>query len=105
MIDREQVLVGSMNLDPRSRTSNTEIGLWIDSPVLAQAVARRFDEAVAPTRAWRVRWVDDLHGVPQVAWEAEEDGKLQRVFHEPRAALWRRALSRLFSAFVPEALL
>ena len=105
VIDREQVLVGSMNLDPRSRTSNTEIGLWIDSPVLAQAVARRFDEAVAPTRAWRVRWLDDAHGVPQVAWEAEEDGKLQRVFHEPLAALWRRALSRLFSVFLPEALL
>jgi putative cardiolipin synthase len=105
VIDREQVLVGSMNLDPRSRLSNTELGLWVNSPVLAQALARRFDEAVAPTRAWRVRWVDDGREVPHLAWEAEENGDRQRLLHEPQAALWRRALSRLFSLIVPEALL
>ena len=105
VIDREQALVGSMNLDPRSRVSNTEIGLWVDSPVLAQALARRFDEAVAPTRAWRVRWVEDTPGVPHLAWEAEDNGDGHRVLHEPQAALWRRALSRLFSLIVPEALL
>ena len=74
------------------------------APAISPA-ARTIRSWTSTKAPWRVRWDDDVHGVPQVAWEAEEDGKLQRVFHEPRAALWRRALSRLFSAFVPEALL
>jgi len=105
VIDREQVLIGSMNLDPRSRLSNTEIGLWIDSPVLAQAVARRFDEAVAPTRAWHVQRIDDGRTVPHLAWDAEVGGQAQRTLHEPQAALWRRALAALLRRIVPEALL
>jgi putative cardiolipin synthase len=38
VIDRRQLFVGSLNLDHRSAWSNTEAGLLIDSPQLAQGI-------------------------------------------------------------------
>jgi putative cardiolipin synthase len=39
VIDRERAFVGSMNLDPRSEILNSEMGVIIDSPPLARALA------------------------------------------------------------------
>jgi phosphatidylserine/phosphatidylglycerophosphate/cardiolipin synthase-like enzyme len=50
--DREQLFIGSMNFDQRCRHSNTEIGLIIDSPVLAQQTAMRFEAMVQPGNAY-----------------------------------------------------
>jgi len=38
VIDRRQLFVGSLNLDQRSAWSNTEAGLLIDSPLLAEGI-------------------------------------------------------------------
>ena len=40
VIDRERVFIGSMNLDPRSWGINSEMGVIVDSPDLARALAR-----------------------------------------------------------------
>ena len=53
-VDRRRVFVGSFNFDPRSARLNTEMGLVIDSPMLAQQLAERFDTA-APLVAYEVR--------------------------------------------------
>ena len=53
-VDRRRVFVGSFNFDPRSARLNTEMGLVIDSPALAQQLAERFDTA-APLAAYEVR--------------------------------------------------
>jgi putative cardiolipin synthase len=53
-VDRRRVFVGSFNFDPRSARLNTEMGLVIDSPALAQQLAERFDTA-APLVAYEVR--------------------------------------------------
>lgn len=37
IVDREHLFIGSMNFDPRSLELNTEIGLFINSPELAQS--------------------------------------------------------------------
>ena len=39
VFDRKRVFIGSMNFDQRSKHLNTEIGLIIDSPELAQQTA------------------------------------------------------------------
>ena len=39
VVDRRHVFIGSMNLDPRSANINTEGGVFIDSPPLAEDVA------------------------------------------------------------------
>ncbi|MBL8350381.1 MAG: phospholipase D family protein [Burkholderiaceae bacterium] len=57
-VDGGKVFVGSFNFDPRSALLNTEMGLVIDSPVLAAGVSRMFDE-VAPLGAYEVRLKPD----------------------------------------------
>ena len=40
VIDQQVVLLGSLNLDPRSARRNTELGIAIDSPALAREALR-----------------------------------------------------------------
>ena len=102
VVDRRHVVVGSMNLDPRSRDTNTEIALLIDSTALGQTLGQLFDEAAQPARSWRVRWTEPTAGVPHLRWHAEDRGVPVQTDHEPQAGLWRRALSRLLRAIAPE---
>ena len=43
-VDRSRVFVGSFNMDPRSVRFNTEMGLVIDSPQLAEAISSGLDQ-------------------------------------------------------------
>jgi putative cardiolipin synthase len=54
VIDREFVYVGSLNMDPRSFHLNTEIGLLIAAPTLAEDIAGLVEQDMAPGNAWRV---------------------------------------------------
>jgi len=53
-VDRSRIFVGSFNFDQRSARLNTEMGLVIDSPALAQRLAEVFDTTV-PLIAYEVR--------------------------------------------------
>ncbi|MCO5399556.1 phospholipase D family protein [Ralstonia soli] len=99
VVDRSTLFVGSMNIDPRSIGLNTETGLIIRSPVLAQAVAKLFDDAVGSS-AYRVTKVDG-----QLRWTAHQDGKEIVVDHEPDVGLGRRAWIQMLAPFTPEELL
>jgi len=57
-VDNERIFVGSFNLDQRSARLNTEMGVVIDSPTLAQRLASAFDSQV-PLIAWEVRLLPD----------------------------------------------
>jgi len=57
-VDRSRIFVGSFNFDQRSALLNTEMGLVIDSPTLAQALAATFDSTV-PLIAYEVRLAPD----------------------------------------------
>jgi putative cardiolipin synthase len=57
-VDRSRIFVGSFNFDQRSAKLNTEMGLVISSPVLAQGLARFFDVEV-PMLAYEVRLAPD----------------------------------------------
>ena len=48
------VLVGSMNLDPRSMKLNTELGVLVESRELAAQVRRQLERELAARNAWRV---------------------------------------------------
>lgn len=105
VVDRRHLVVGSMNLDPRSRLSNTELGLLVDSPPLAAQLAGLFDEAVAPARAFRVRRAEGGGAEAPLRWHTEDDGRPVQHVREPLTSVWRRALSRLLQAIAPEELL
>jgi putative cardiolipin synthase len=57
-VDGERIFVGSFNFDPRSALLNTEMGLVIDSPVLARGLAEGFDTQVS-LMAYEVRLAPD----------------------------------------------
>jgi putative cardiolipin synthase len=54
VVDQERLFIGSFNFDPRSLRLNTELGLVIDCPEAAQAVAANF-ERIATAHAWRLQ--------------------------------------------------
>ena len=61
-VDRSRIFVGSFNFDQRSALLNTEMGLVIDSPMLAQRLAMTFD-TVVPRIAYEVRLAQDGRGL------------------------------------------
>jgi putative cardiolipin synthase len=71
--DRRYVFIGSMNLDPRSRNINTEMGAMIDSPGLAEALASALERNMSGENAWRV----DLDEEGNIFWE-NSDERLNR---------------------------
>jgi cardiolipin synthase C len=96
LIDRRELLVGSVNLDPRSAVLNTELAVRIVSPSLAaQAQAllqtRDLDGMYRPrlsSLTRRLEWLRrDAHGQTEVLHSEPHDGPLARLLH---------ALQRLF---------
>ena len=98
-VDRNTVLVGSMNLDPRSSSINTEIGVRVASVALAKMVLTAFK-------------VDQLAGVYQVRlsrtgvgvrWVAVDGDKTEELDVDPDTSLWQRVRLLMLSLFVPES--
>lgn len=96
LIDRKQVFVGSLNLDPRSIDINTEMGILIESEEL---VSKMTDDALAriPTIAYRLR----MDTGRRISWHATIDGRKVVETCEPQTGFWRR-FSAWFQKIVPE---
>ena len=93
VVDSRIVFVGSMNLDPRSRKLNTEMGVIVDSPDLAAAISRYFDRATAPENAYHVvleKTSDKPGAKPELRWKAVDDGKPVTYDHDPETSRWLR---------------
>lgn len=69
-VDRTRIFIGSFNFDQRSYHLNTEMGLVIDSPVLAGNLARFFDDEV-PSLAYEVRLAPDGQNLVWIERTAE----------------------------------
>jgi cardiolipin synthase C len=85
-IDCNRVFVGSFNLDPRSASLNTEMGLVIESPVLATQIAAAFAEEI-PARSYRV----SLNATGRLQWVEQHEGGARVHTTEPGTTWWRRA--------------
>ena len=85
IIDRRQIFVGSLNLDPRSIDINTEMGILIDSPELGQLMAENSIERI-PELAYRLK----LNDKGKINWHATIDGEEVVETKEPLTSGWRR---------------
>ena len=83
--------MGSLNLDPRSIYINTEMGLLIDSPDLAEAVTIVFENLVAPENSWQVR--KDEKG--RLVWHSGAEARKS----EPPSSFKRRFQNWFFGLF------
>ncbi len=91
-IDNRSVFVGSFNLDLRSARLNTEMGLLIDSSMLAHRLSSFFEQQVA-VRAFELR----LTGAGHLEWVESTPEGPQIYQHDPRTSIWRLIGVRKFS--------
>jgi putative cardiolipin synthase len=106
VIDHQILVIGSMNLDPRSANLNTELTLVIHSPALANQVAQIFERAIQPTESYHVTLADQTQlaylrsiGAPlsPLVWTDVENGEKRTYIFDPLAGFYRNALTGLFS--------
>jgi len=98
VFDRKRLFIGSMNFDQRSMHLNTEIGLIIDSPELAQQIATRFEAMVQPVNSYRLALrPNDSGGVPSLMWQTQEGAQVIEYNEEPTRSGWQRLKVNLLS--------
>jgi putative cardiolipin synthase len=101
-VDGRWLFIGSMNLDPRSALINTEIGLIIDSPSLAQTVSSLSKRSLVYD-AYRLQLSADGQ---RVEWlEPREDGTTKVHDVEPGDHWAKRLQIWLLQPFVATSLL
>ena len=99
VFDRKSLFIGSMNFDQRSMHLNTEIGLIIDSPELAQQLAARFDAMVQPVNCYALALIPAVAGgsSPSFVWRTQEDGEAVEYVTEPARSDWQRNSVKMLS--------
>ncbi len=100
IIDDETLIVGSMNLDPRSFYQNTELIAVVSSPALAKKVKNElfdklFDmeysyrltiEPLAPYK--QVGTGMEITGDMEIVWLSEQDGEIIKTYDDAGASFW-----------------
>ena len=90
IVDRRKVFIGSFNWDPRSAYINTELGVIIDSPEIAEDFTEKINNAL-PAYTYEV-FLDEQGGM---RWRGLEEGKEVVLTKEPQTGFWRRLKGRL----------
>ena len=90
VVDREQLFVGSFNLDPRSLYINTELGIIVESPKMSASIATAGLESL-DIAAYKLR----LNRRGRINWHYSIRGTEHVANKEPHTSLWRRLLTRL----------
>ena len=88
------MFIGSLNLDPRSGDINTEAGLYIESPELADQMVSYMNEGVLAQSSYRVL----LNADGKLYWVSEAEGKAVRYDRDPKSTFWQRTKATLIGA-------
>jgi putative cardiolipin synthase len=74
VFDRSSIFIGSMNLDPRSVTLNTEVGVYCESAAAAAQVVDGLEPKLDQI-AWRLEERPDANGKSRIVWiDTRPDG-------------------------------
>lgn len=84
IFDRRKSFIGSFNFDPRSVLWNTEVGVLVDSPELAEQMRQLALQGMSPARSYQARLEND-----QIVWDTEDNQQLHTLHREP-GDWWRR---------------
>lgn len=91
VVDRQKSFVGSMNLDPRSGTINSEMGVIVDSAPLSAELAKRMERDMEPHNSWRLH----LDESGALRWRSSA-GELDA---QPARSFWQRLQNIVFKLF------
>ena len=101
VIDQSMVYIGSVNLDPRSESVNTELGLFARCPELAKEVIRVINISKLQS-SYRLRFAPDGQSLEWLATDGNGEVVLSQ---EPEVTPFMRLQNMLLAPFVPEQLL
>ena len=99
VLDGQVLVVGSMNLDQRSKLQNTEIAVLVRSRKLSSQATEQIEKGLQ-AGAWHVVLEDD-----KLVWKAPEDGTLTDETTEPDTSLPLRMLLKIIGPFAPDSML
>lgn len=85
VFDRKIVYVGSCNLNLRSAYLNTEVGMFVDSPALAQELIGQIEVNLKPENSWQPIIKDH-----NVVWITRNNGAEKIVSNEPQTSFAER---------------
>jgi putative cardiolipin synthase len=103
VVDERWLAVGSVNLDGRSAVGNTEMSVVIDSPALAQRIARLRDGGGRGATMYKLRLQADGQTLEWLS--LDEQGRGSATTDEPGNSAWQRLQLWLQSLLVDEWLL
>jgi putative cardiolipin synthase len=88
VIDDDVSVIGSYNMDPRSRVWNTEIALLVFGDSIAEAVRAEMSRDFDPAAAWQVI----LDEKDRLIWRGKSEGEVVSLKKEPGTGWWQRFL-------------
>ncbi len=98
VFDRKTIYVGSCNLNLRSAYLNTEVGMFVDSSILAETLISQIELDTKLENSWQPKLKDN-----QVIWVTEINGREKTSMHEPQTSFLERFKEGVLS-LVPGAL-
>jgi phosphatidylserine/phosphatidylglycerophosphate/cardiolipin synthase-like enzyme len=99
VVDNRLLVIGSMNLDLRSKLQNTEVAIAIRNRQLASEATALIEPGLT-TGAYRVELVNG-----QLVWRAPAGSGLPDATSEPDASLGLRLLVKVMGPFAPDEML
>ncbi|MBD9665729.1 putative cardiolipin synthase [Variovorax paradoxus] len=100
-IDKTRIFIGSMNLDPRSASQNTEMGVVVDSPQLAREMLRVINISKLQN-SYRLRIAKETGTLQWLTTDGEKEVILTS---EPESSFFQRLHNLIIAPLVPEMLL
>ncbi len=97
VFDRKIVYIGSLNFNLRSAYLNSEVGMIIHSPVLAEQLVQQIEQNMLPENSWQAVLDEE-----SVQWVTEIDGEEVRSNHEPQTS-WRQRFKAGVLTLLPGA--
>ena len=88
VIDDRVAVIGSYNMDPRSRVWNSEIALIVRDPDFAREVLQEMERDFAPEASWRL----SLDDTGALVWTGEAEDELVQLTKDPGTSWWDRFL-------------
>lgn len=89
-VDGRSGFIGSMNLDPRSTSLNTEMGVLFDSEALAAKMDAVWQSETDPEHSYAVQ----LTSQGRLSWSARRNGETVHYDQEPDTSWLRRLVAR-----------
>jgi len=95
VVDRREVFIGSFNFDPRSANINTELGVIIRSPEMAELYAKRILAAL-PKQTFEVF----LNEKGKLRWRGVHDG-VETIYDKEPQTTWSQRFAAGFMRILP----